>query len=249
MTEPNHIPATLEDLHSWDKARGWERAALVYAWTEPQQGERTDLGHNGPKLSLTDFADLGIGGLTKRHTVAWYRKQWSDHAAKKYLSLKPGDPMPKTWPKTKWPPSPRGTDGFSSPDGAKATLAKIARDNPEAFTELVAEDEAVRDVTTTAVAADHTATVSVMNKHDEAHTKKPTTRQPPTVVDGALLLQQVENLVLKLEDKWPEVTGAIRGGSVPVGDGLPTGEDIISDWAERLTMLVRLAEHVTVESL
>jgi len=52
-------------------------AALVWAWTEETKGGRPS--KTCPKvgrLSLSEFAALGIRGLTKRDTVAKYRAAW-----------------------------------------------------------------------------------------------------------------------------------------------------------------------------
>jgi hypothetical protein len=68
-------PPALHALGGAINAGGWATAAVVYAWTEPGRGgPRTD-----PKvgqLSLRQFAELGIRGLSKLDTVSQYRSAW-----------------------------------------------------------------------------------------------------------------------------------------------------------------------------
>lgn len=79
-----HIPASideavarLEPLGRLLTAKEWERAAIVFAHTEPQQGRR-NLGDNSPKLSIADFAALGIVGLKSRDSVRFYHQRWAE---------------------------------------------------------------------------------------------------------------------------------------------------------------------------
>lgn len=76
-TIPNNVDDLVDAGNNSQRhieAHSWRTAALVYAWTEPEQGKRTDLAQKGAKLSLSEFADLNIRGLSKRDTVAKYRK-------------------------------------------------------------------------------------------------------------------------------------------------------------------------------
>lgn len=58
-------------------ASEWQRAALVWAFTtgENKGGRGKNLPTNG-QVSISSFAALEISGLTKRDTVAKYRKAW-----------------------------------------------------------------------------------------------------------------------------------------------------------------------------
>lgn len=108
------IPATIEEaqeslgsLGALLRAKEWERAAIVYAFTEPDPGAKRaqTSGGNPPEvgLSITDFAALGIAGLTTRETVREYRKAWQiaidDGQA---VAVGPGDDV--ELPTRKWPP-------------------------------------------------------------------------------------------------------------------------------------------------
>jgi hypothetical protein len=74
------IPDTIEGVMGLLTARGWERAAIVYAYTKPSKGGRP------PKNSrvlptvfpctYTEFSAFGISGLKDQETVAFYREQW-----------------------------------------------------------------------------------------------------------------------------------------------------------------------------
>jgi hypothetical protein len=59
-------------------AKGWERAAVVYAFTRDGQGDNQHRPKRADALSFTAFAQLGIRGLTKRHVVAEYHRIWAN---------------------------------------------------------------------------------------------------------------------------------------------------------------------------
>jgi hypothetical protein len=106
------IPASLDDatrqlegLGRLLQARSWERAAIVFAWTEPgvphlASAERTA---DGQRLTITEFAALDIIGLRTRESVARYRRAWElavdDGQA---IAVGPGDEV--TLPAREWPP-------------------------------------------------------------------------------------------------------------------------------------------------
>ena len=61
--------------------KGWERAALVFAWTEPAQGSgaRNDLtSRESARLTIQEFADRDINGLSHHETVTFYRNNWTE---------------------------------------------------------------------------------------------------------------------------------------------------------------------------
>lgn len=77
------VPSTLEQatvlldgVGGLLSAGYWGTSAIVYAYTEPDQGRRTDLGEKSPRLSFTEFADRGIRGLTTRNSVRKYQEAW-----------------------------------------------------------------------------------------------------------------------------------------------------------------------------
>lgn len=82
------IPASLDEaksalngLGALLTAKQWERAAIVYAFTEPGngQGTRTDAQPHvstDARLSIAAFSRLGINGLSTEWAVRSYRSAW-----------------------------------------------------------------------------------------------------------------------------------------------------------------------------
>ncbi|MBA2444276.1 MAG: hypothetical protein H0V49_02970 [Nocardioidaceae bacterium] len=64
-------------------AKQWERAAIVYAFTEPDKGAKRAQAKSGHSdlVSLKDFAKLGNVGLREEETVSWMREAWQDAIA------------------------------------------------------------------------------------------------------------------------------------------------------------------------
>jgi hypothetical protein len=140
----------LEGIDALLTAKGWERAAIVYAFTEDAQGSNqygSSIGENSSKLSLTAFADLGINGLKSRDSVRLYRTLWEEH----------GDPitapgMMVELPTIDFPPTRTGTNGVNTPEGAvkrvdemdtetrAAVVAAIAKTDPDALVEAMDTD-------------------------------------------------------------------------------------------------------------
>jgi hypothetical protein len=105
-------------------AGDWRRAAIVYAFTEPQQGKRTDtqatleeaMTSDSPvaRFAITEFAALGIRGLSSHVTVRKYREAWQAAMdAGKAAEAVPGKPV--ELPDMDWP---RGEGGGSAETGA-----------------------------------------------------------------------------------------------------------------------------------
>ena len=85
--------AQLVHLESLVTAKEWTRAAIVYAFTEPDRGNggRREAPRSG-SLSLKAFAALGIAGLRSDTTVGKYHAAWQ-HAIDvgKANRVEPGD--------------------------------------------------------------------------------------------------------------------------------------------------------------
>lgn len=85
-TNTVHIPASAADLTKlFDRreaqidglvtARNWVRALVVWTFCDPMPGTRTSPeNREGDTLTFTEFAKLGIHGLTHADTVASYYK-------------------------------------------------------------------------------------------------------------------------------------------------------------------------------
>jgi len=71
------VEASLSLLADGLNAGGWATAAVVYAWTYEgvNQYEVPDEKSPGTK-SISDFAALGIRGLSTRDSVRKYRRKW-----------------------------------------------------------------------------------------------------------------------------------------------------------------------------
>lgn len=91
------IPATIDgaaaDLSELNKlltAKGWQRAALVYAFTNEPASGRPRKTTGKPGVSCAEFAKLGIRGLVGADEVARYRKVWADLPAETRDQAVPG---------------------------------------------------------------------------------------------------------------------------------------------------------------
>jgi hypothetical protein len=124
--------SSLGGLSALLTAKSWERAAIVYAFTEPDSGQRTDLAGFPARSTLSAFAGRGIVGLTDRDTVAWVRQAWEDAIADgQAVAVNPGDEA--TLPDRDFPKHPRTRSTF---DGFRAQI----RNRPDALRELVRDE-------------------------------------------------------------------------------------------------------------
>lgn len=82
ITIPSNVAYAAERLATLDgiaTATGWERAAIVWAFVEPVgRGTRTDrpTSTRPAKLTVNEFAALGIAGLRTHSTVDGYHQAW-----------------------------------------------------------------------------------------------------------------------------------------------------------------------------
>lgn len=136
----------LEGLEVLLVAKEWERAAIVYAFTDDSEG--------GP-TSISAVAAMGIRGLQSRNTVRKYRDAWQfavDTGAAERVG--PGDMV--TLPDLGWPPvdtdEERGRKRISPTTpieeamdhvvgiyGAEAVVENLAETAPEAIIQTVAD--------------------------------------------------------------------------------------------------------------
>jgi hypothetical protein len=121
------IPASIEEateklngIEELLTAKGWERAAIVYAFTYDAQGRR-NLDEKSSKLSITDFAALKIHGLRTRDSIRQYREAWQEAEGDEPV---PGQRV--RLPDIPFPATRSGTDGYNTPEGAANTINKIA---------------------------------------------------------------------------------------------------------------------------
>lgn len=139
-----HRSASL--LERFAKASGWERAALVAAFVEARegQGKRTSVNVDGSRfLSATEFARLGIKGLTSHNTVLHHLDAWLNVAGR--ARPQPGDVI-ADMPDIPFPKRAQSTG--KSFAGAVAELQRIVTSGgatTQDLTELIAELTAARD--------------------------------------------------------------------------------------------------------
>jgi hypothetical protein len=101
----DEMVARLNDLGTLLTARGWERAAIVAAHTHQDGTRNTD----SDRLSVAEFAALGIHGLTSSASVARHRRNWWEAvAAGNAESVSPGQTV--TLPTTDYPIVSRAVD-------------------------------------------------------------------------------------------------------------------------------------------
>lgn len=77
-TEMTELRERLNGIERLLFTRKWERAALVFAFTEVQtnKGPGNRPGVTPGKYNIRDFAALGIAGLTTNKAVSRYRNAW-----------------------------------------------------------------------------------------------------------------------------------------------------------------------------
>ena len=140
--------ASLGGIGALLKAKEWERAAIVYAFTDPKVNQHD--GNPSGSLSIAAFAAFGITGLTRRETVAGYRKAWQSAIDDgQAVPVAPGDVI--ELPNLPWPPGfidhKRGShatknemvDGFREmvEDDAKQTIDSVMEGHPTLASKLV----------------------------------------------------------------------------------------------------------------
>ena len=122
-----NIPKTIElaeaqlvNIGGIVTAKEWERAAIVYAFTEV--GEANNEGGKpatSSRLSVREFAKLGIIGLKSKDTVRKYHTAWVDACdAGEALPIGPGDTFNE--PDLKFPPNDNNTGSRVSSNPRKA---------------------------------------------------------------------------------------------------------------------------------
>lgn len=140
---PKTIEAATKELNGLGAlltAKNWARAAIVWAFVEPdRQGARHDLtSRESAKLTPTAFAKRGIVGLSVREDVDYYRKAWQtaidDGQAKE---VTPGQSV--DLPDRAWPPSPRARK-------TKDVISSGIRNQPEEFAKALKDPEVSEQV-------------------------------------------------------------------------------------------------------
>lgn len=210
------IPATIEEavgaltgIDALLTAKGWERAAIVYAFTANQQGSQTDSRKVVNRLGVKEFADLGIAGLTTQDTVRLYRTAWIEGG---------GNPLvePGGWtilPTGKFPPREDTNFGSRvSPAKAKETVEGWTPEaKAEAVKALIADTE-VTDVVIDELAG-HADIVEAAEKRMPG---LPAVPKQPRIAGAESVVIEVGSLFgaayTRIEDAVDVLEEAIRSG-------------------------------------
>jgi len=101
----------LNGIHRLLVVRRWERAAIVFAYTEVQtnRGHGTRPKPEPPKLNIRDFAAQGFAGLSTPKAVSRYREAWVTAIANGWATpVSPGQEV--KLPTQEFPAWPYGQD-------------------------------------------------------------------------------------------------------------------------------------------
>ncbi|MGY1829301.1 hypothetical protein ACI8AA_02605 [Geodermatophilus sp. SYSU D01180] len=151
------IPSSAEELrvelagiHGLLNAKKWQRAALVWAFTVPDERGIPAQERASSPWSITGFAELGFTGLSKRDTVARYRNAWQAAMdAGKAHAVEPGDTV--DLPDLDWPPD-TGHHRYLQPAENVGELVAAARSADVGVTKVLDITENPRAM---AVALEH----------------------------------------------------------------------------------------------
>ncbi len=140
----------LEGIGALLRAKEWERAAIVYAFTYDTGGGRpTQSGEKSPLLTIDGFANLNLRGLATRNSVRVYRKNWLWAIDNGYaMDINPGDKAEP--PDVKWPgiESRPNKHRVKEMDRSKLAEGIAARDDVDSVIESVAEHGKMQEVIT-----------------------------------------------------------------------------------------------------
>jgi hypothetical protein len=193
------IPATVAEakgvltgLDALLTSKGWERAAIVFAFTTLGEhgGDRSKV-RSDLALTPAEFAELSIAGLSSKNTVQRYHEMWVKHGD---TSIKPGDVV--TLPSIGFPPEDRNK-GTRMPKDVKALAGKIAEMDDEdkrAFAIEVAQDDTVRNEVTM---EGHR---QFEKKRKERRRDKGPVKKYTTMLDGSLICGILGSVINDLED-------------------------------------------------
>jgi hypothetical protein len=165
---PNSIEEAVKNLDGIGAlltAKQWERAAIVYAFTEPNGGgPRT--GGISRQLSIREFAELGITGLRDRSQIRLYRKAWEVAMQDGAPDAKPGDVV--DLPSLPW----KEAFGEETPVVQERTARAFIRNNPDAIERIVKENPQLGVEIARQVVATPATRVSVESRMVEHHRER-----------------------------------------------------------------------------
>jgi len=262
MTRPTTvvIPTTikkatdaLNGIDSLLTAKGWERAAIVYAFTHghDKPGQPKRIAEPGNTLSTVQFAKLGINGLTKPDTVRSYRQAWEE--GKGDTDIKPGATV--KLPTIGFPPSDndevrkrvRVEPGSSPEQIERAVETMTPAQRKTAIKKLVeVEPEIVADV----VSDDRATFSSAADMYEEKAARPPRKTRELGALDTIGILTELPLAIDKADtavdgvvEKAETFSRLLRKGSVPSAEAVVA--EVIADIAKvqhKLGVAVALIE-------
>lgn len=197
----------LEGIEALLRAKGWERAAIVYAFTANQQGSQTDQRKVADRLGINEFARLGISGLTTKDSVQLYRSLWAEHGDP---DIGPGDTV--ILPELDFPPTRTGTDGYNTIEGAKRTISKMdPAVRSQALSELASEEPEIAEAVVEAVIANP-------DLYDDAERRIPRVETP-----------EVPKHPHNIDDCYEDISGAFHHMLIDLGVAIEHMEEAIQN--------------------
>ena len=173
-----HLPETIDQaiiqltgVESLLTATEWERAAIVFTFTELAEGKGKNLNASS-SISVVDFAAKGIAGLKSKDTVRRYHELWAEHGD---TSIQPGDQA--ELPTVTFPTSPDSNYGKRvSPAKAHKLVSEWSTPAVEAAADEISNrlDEL----------SDETVEQLAQNVHAEQTKRHPREAQPTQLEAG-----------------------------------------------------------------
>lgn len=141
------IPKTIEEaadrlalLGRLAQATGWERSAIVYAFTEVGLHGRGKTV-SSDSFSFEQFAALGFYGLKSKNSVQAYHERWAEYGDP---NIQPGDEI--TLPDVEWPPIESRPNPKRAAAMAAETLIDAVKQRVDVMELLASDRDFVRKI-------------------------------------------------------------------------------------------------------
>lgn len=117
IPSPEQLNDRLSGLDALLTARKWERAAIVFAYTEVGEvGRGRFYKPERPRMHIRTFAEQGYAGLTTNKSVSRYRDAWTSAISQGWaVPVSPGDEV--NLPDQPFPAWPYGNDVAAAAEG------------------------------------------------------------------------------------------------------------------------------------
>lgn len=141
-TEMSEVRERLNGIERLLFTRKWERAAIVFAFTEVQtnKGPGNRPGVTPGKYNIRDFAALGLAGLTTNKSVSRYRDAWISAVSQGWAPLvSPGQEVPL--PDQPFPAWPYRAEADLGEDEESTATFREMPERGSSFPEGVSMDE------------------------------------------------------------------------------------------------------------